>query len=294
MRKTLEGSKISLYGSKANIDLESKIIDSLPLTGNEGTDRLIIQKCIDDHKFKSSVLYGGNTVYPFEKTVKEYRRLQKDGTLTKMSNYMYSFFMNGCDDIAHYNIDGYRAYYNNSFRKLEEELLPHCFSSTWHTDLDKIHKELKIGRNYYKERDSIDIDKVPLNKLKNIIKDCGWNVKEVKDNYWNLSINIDNNINYDFNLDILNHDVSRIIRDINYIANSFDNNYYIQDMIAKKENVDNPPNYTQLVSIATTIKYKLNQLPSNVLYKTRIVAENILNSMKSKNQNIDLDLELER
>lgn len=294
MQKTLEGSKISLYGSKANIDLESKILDSLPLTGNEGTDRLLIQKCIDDYKFKSSVLYDGNIVYPFEKTVKEYRRIQKDGTLTKMSNYMYSFFMNGCNDIAHYDIGGYKVYYNNSFRKLEEELFPHCVCPSWHTDLDKIYKELKIGRNYYKERDFIDINKVPLNKLKNIIKECGWNVKEIKDNYWNLSINLDEDINYDFNLDILNHNVSRIIRDINYIANSFDNDYYVQDIIVKRGNVDNPPNYTHLVSIANTAKYRLNQLSSNVLYKTKIVAENILNSMENKNQNIDLDLEQER
>ena len=73
--------RISLYGSKDIIEKETPIIENLELTGNESRDRLLIQKCIDENKLKSDILYDGNTVYPFEKTVKEYRKLQKTDSL---------------------------------------------------------------------------------------------------------------------------------------------------------------------------------------------------------------------
>ena len=162
----VNGKNIKLYGSNAVIQKEKTVIEYLNLTGNEYEDRLVIQQCIDDNKLKSNISYEGNTVYPFEKTVKEYRKLQKSGTLDKMSTYMYHFFMYACNDIAHYDIGGYRCYYNNSFRRLEDELLSNNWTSSRFTDRDKIFKELKISREYFKERDMIDIDKISINKLK--------------------------------------------------------------------------------------------------------------------------------
>ena len=106
--------RITFFGSNNVIESDKNIIDNLPLTGNESNDRILIQKCIDNNNLKSEILYEGNTIYSFKKIVKEYRNLQKSGTLDKLTNKMYLFFTNACGDIAHYNINGFRDYYNNS------------------------------------------------------------------------------------------------------------------------------------------------------------------------------------
>ena len=142
----INGKRINIYGSNAIIQNEKQIIENLELTGNESADRLIIQQCIDDNKLKSDILYDGNTVYPFEKIVKAYRKLQKSGTLDNLTKEMYHFFMYACDDIAHYDIQGYKCYYNNSFRQLENELLANNWTASRFTDIDKIFRELKISR----------------------------------------------------------------------------------------------------------------------------------------------------
>ena len=72
----VNGKNIKLYGKPETIESEKRVIENLYLTGNEYEDRLIIQKAIDEHKLKSDILYDGNTVYPFEKIVKLYRKLQ--------------------------------------------------------------------------------------------------------------------------------------------------------------------------------------------------------------------------
>lgn len=87
----INGKRINIYGSNAIIQNEKQIIENLELTGNESADRLIIQQCIDDNKMKSDILYDGNTVYPFEKIVKAYRKLQKSGTLDNLTKEMYHF-----------------------------------------------------------------------------------------------------------------------------------------------------------------------------------------------------------
>lgn len=153
----VNGKRITLYGSKAIIEKEQSIIENLNLTGNEHDDRLIIQKCIDDNKLKSDILYDGNTVYPFEKIVKAYKKLQKEDSLENMTNYMYHFFTNACGDIAHYDIGGFRAYYNNSLKNLENEVLKNNhFLPSWHSDLDRIFKELKIEK-YFDERENLNM-----------------------------------------------------------------------------------------------------------------------------------------
>ena len=63
----INNKRINLYGSKAVIEKEKQVLESLKLTGIENKDRLIIQDCIDKNKLKSDILYEGNTVYPFEK-----------------------------------------------------------------------------------------------------------------------------------------------------------------------------------------------------------------------------------
>ena len=83
--------RITFFGSNNVIESDKNIIDNLPLTGNESNDRILIQKCIDNNNLKSEILYEGNTIYSFKKIVKEYRNLQKNGTLDKLTNKMYLF-----------------------------------------------------------------------------------------------------------------------------------------------------------------------------------------------------------
>lgn len=151
----INNKRINLYGSKAIIDKEKPIIENLKLTGIENNDRLIIQNCIDENKLKSDILYEGNTVYPFEKIVKEYRKLQRDYSLENLSNNMYHFFMNACGDIAHYDKTGYRCYYNDSIVELENRFLKNSYTASRFSDVDRIFKELKIS-NYFDEREQID------------------------------------------------------------------------------------------------------------------------------------------
>lgn len=268
----LNGKTITLYGSNTIIQKEKSIIENLELTGNESQDRLLIQECIDKNKLKSDILYEGNSVYPFEKIIKAYRKLQKSGTLDGLTKEMYHFFIYACEDIAHYDLQGFRSYYNNSFRNLENELLSHKGLWTRFSDRDNIFRELKIGQ-YFNERAYINIDKIPLNKLKSIIEDCGWKTQIDTDNYLKLSKNINTNISYSFNIDILNYDVSRIMTDFNYISNSFDTESYINQMVMERERQENPPTISEIVLAANVIKHSLNELNSDVLYKCRLEVE---------------------
>lgn len=142
--------------NQSQLEDEQNIIRGLNLTGDESKDRLIIQECIDKNKIKSNVLYNGNTVYPFEKIVKEYRKLEKSGSLEDLSKRMYDFFIYACGDIAHYDISGFKIYYNFSFKCLENELLSRNIYTNRFSDCDKIFKELKIGK-YFGERENYEI-----------------------------------------------------------------------------------------------------------------------------------------
>lgn len=287
----INGKRIKLYGGNAIIKSEKQIIEKLELTGNESVDRLLIQKCIDDNKLKSDILYDGNTVYPFEKIVKAYRRLQKSGSLENLKKEMYHFFMYACGDIAHYDIEGFKSYYNYSFRELENHLLKDCWSTDRFTDIDRIFKELKIGKQYFKERDFIDIDKISLKQLESIIKECGWEVKPDDNNYWKLSKDIKNNISYSFDIDVLNASISRIMREINYIANSFNKESYIENMVSDRNKIENPPTISEFVNNAYHIKSSLIQFSSDVLYQTRIAAEEKKSTLNNQQNNIYYEYE---
>lgn len=267
------GKKIVLYANNdAILQKEKEIIENLELTNNEYSDRLIIQKCIDNNKLKSDISYDGNTIYPFEKIIKAYRKLQKSGSLENLTKEMYHFFMYACGDIAHYDIGGYKCYYNYSMRELEDELLKNIGSAGRFSDRDRIFKELKIG-NYFKERDWINIDKISLNQLKSIIKECGWDVEINANNYMKLSKKINSDIIYSFDIDILNANISKIMRDINYISNSFNKEIYIENMVANRKNIDNPRTISEIVSDANDIKRMLVKLVDDVTYKSRLESE---------------------
>ncbi len=281
----VNGGKINLYGSSATIKKEKNIIENLNLTGNEYEDRLIIQKCIDEQKLKSSILYNGNQIYPFEKIIKSYRKLQKSGTLDNLSMEMYHFFMYACGDIAHYDIGGYKYYYNNSFIKLENDLLKDSIVSSRYSDIDRIFKELKIGTRYFEERKNINVDELTISELKSIIKECGWDVS-IDNKSWKIERN-----NYYFKVDISSNTVSKIIGQIHEYYNNFDKNEYAENIIANRKEQSDMLTIKDIVTLSQNVEVSLSELAFNVVYKTRIAVDENKTINKLEKNNDDFDYE---
>lgn len=265
----INNRNIKLYGSKATIGKEKQIIENLELVGIEDKDRLIIQKFIDENKLKSDILYEGNTVYPFEKIVREYRKLQKDNSLENLTNYMYDFFMNACGDIAHYDKTGYRCYYNDSIVELEDRFLKDSYISTRFSDVDKIFKELKIG-SYFKERELINIDNVSIKKLESIIKECNWNITKNNEN-WKLDKKTIYGNNFSFEVDISDNKISNIVQQIQDKCQTFNKDEYVENMVATREKLG--LTISEIVGVSGNIQRMLSDLSFNTLYKTRLFAE---------------------
>ena len=285
----VNGKQIKLYGSNAIIEKEKSIIEQLNLTGDEQKDRLIIQKCIDENKLKSDILYDGNTVYPFEKTIKAYRKMQKTDSLENMNNYMYHFFTNACGDIAHYSIQGFRDYYDYSLRNLENRLLKRDnFIPSWQSDVDRIFKELKIGK-YFEEREYIDIDSVSINKLKSIIKECGWNIT-TQNNCWRLDKEIIFSHIFSFEIDTENKSISSIVSTIMDCYNSFNKNEYMEFLIENRGKKNNKLSVRDVVSITDSIGYNLSKLAEKVLYDCRLEVEENKKNINLENDDYDIEM----
>lgn len=144
MRKELEGKKeITLFGTEKEIRDTEKAISNLNLSWDESADRLILQEAIDSYNLKADILYEGNTIVPYKKTLREFRKYNKKGTLDNLSNYFYKFLTLDCGDIAHYNKHGYIDYYDNNFNTVKNEVINKIRVPYWQTDLAKVLKEIK-------------------------------------------------------------------------------------------------------------------------------------------------------
>lgn len=281
--------RITFFGSNNVIESDKNIIDNLPLTGNESNDRILIQKCIDNNNLKSEILYEGNTIYSFKKIVKEYRNLQKNGTLDKLTNKMYLFFTNACGDIAHYNINGFRDYYNNSLENLESKLLGRdTFIPRWCSDLDRIFKELKIGK-YYVEREYINLNIAPINKLKPIIEDLGWKVKQTC-GFWNFEQRESSQFPFKFSISTANNKATDIIDGLKYYYDNFDKDGYIRQLIELDEGHEF--SVSDIVHDVETNLRLLSRLINEINYRCK--NEALILSSYENDKNYDLDLELER
>lgn len=281
--------RITFFGSNNVIESDKNIIDNLPLTGNESNDRILIQKCIDNNNLKSEILYEGNTIYSFKKIVKEYRNLQKSGTLDKLTNKMYLFFTNACGDIAHYNINGFRDYYNNSLENLESKLLGRdTFIPRWCSDLDRIFKELKIGK-YYVEREYINLNIVPINKLKPIIEDLGWKVKQTC-GFWNFEQRESSQFPFKFSISTANNKATDITDGLKYYYDNFDKDGYIRQLIELDEGHEF--SVSDIVHDVETNLRLLSRLINEINYRCK--NEALILSSYENDKNYDLDLELER
>lgn len=281
----INNKRINLYGSKSIIEKEKPFIENLKLVGLEDKDRLIIQKCIDENKLKSDILYEGNTVYSFEKIVRDYRRLQKDYSLEKLTNDMYHFFINACGDIAHYDKIGYRCYYNDSIVELENRLLKNSYTASRFSDVDRIFKELKISK-YFDERNQIDLDKITLSKLKGIIKECGWNVIN-RNGIWKIERTTMYGNEFNFEVDISDNSVSNVVKEIQNYYKSFNKDEYVENMVSIRSSLG--LTISEIVSSSENIQEMLNNLSFDVLYKSRLVAQESKNIIE-KNAEISNEI----
>lgn len=262
--------RINIYGNQATINRAVKLIENLDLNGDETSDRLTIQKCIDDNKIGATILYEGNTIYSFNKILKEYRKLQKEDSLEFLTKDMYDFFMNACGDIAHYDISGYRYYYSNSFRKLESEFLSKSHINTRFSDIDRIFKKLKIGK-YYSGLEIEDLNKLSKRQLKELIEKCNWNVIE-KEKDWELQVKFKEKQMFVFLIEVESRNVSTIIYGLINYAKKFNVDEYANDII-KSFNKGATIPVQEIVSSSILIKNKLNELVDSLLYKCKVTIE---------------------
>ena len=120
MRKEYGKCKIALYGNQKEIETAEKILDTLNLVDNEHQDRLVIQKAIDKYKIKARILYDGNSVYSFDKVIRDFKRAlnSKSGPVSEygsgdynLTDYLYDFLHLACGSIAHFNKNGWIGTY---------------------------------------------------------------------------------------------------------------------------------------------------------------------------------------
>lgn len=103
--------KISLFGSKVNIDKMKELLSTINITGDEKTDRLTIQNLIDKNKANNiSVLYNGNIVWSFDKTIRDFKKILNNG-MDAMTNHLYNFLSLETGNIAYFDKAGWINHY---------------------------------------------------------------------------------------------------------------------------------------------------------------------------------------
>ena len=176
MREELDLNKrVAIYGSQQDIDRAKEILTSkIPSlqSMNEPDARIVIQNLIDTENIKASILFDGNTVWSFNRIIKNIKRIKKAGVLGYagyipigsilsipsyqgegakpiLSDYLYHFLSLSCGSIAHYNKAGWIAAYptvddlrrffmKNEFGQRVKTHLP-----GWETDVIRIVEEIE-------------------------------------------------------------------------------------------------------------------------------------------------------
>lgn len=131
--------KIGIYGSRKETGEARGVLDGLSLSGNEHEDRLAIQEAIDRFKVKASILYDGNTVWSYDRVVRDFRRALKSGPSPdteygsgdyNLTNYLYEFLSLECGSIAHFNKYGWIGTYPT-----KDDLKGFCRHNEFGTDI---------------------------------------------------------------------------------------------------------------------------------------------------------------
>lgn len=110
--------KITYFGSDKDIAKAAEVIKKHTklLKALEEPDlRLEVQKLIDKHHLKASILINGNAVWSKKRIMANIDRIMKHGTLYNedqekppiLSYYCYQFFHQVCGSTTHYDIHGW-------------------------------------------------------------------------------------------------------------------------------------------------------------------------------------------
>lgn len=111
MYERIEGTKITVYGSKSEIEEAKRVVNKVMsiLTGNEGVDRLILQDQVVE-SIHGHILYDGNTVWNKKRLLRDLKIVINKG-MDNLSNELYKFFSLCCGSIAHYDKYGWISEY---------------------------------------------------------------------------------------------------------------------------------------------------------------------------------------
>ena len=108
-------TRISLIGSKKQIEKGEQVIFSLPLDGGtEPRNRVIIQKALDENTGMPKISYDGNFVYPTKGYVSALKKMRKSGSIASMNEKVYEF-IHLHFDVAHYDRSGYISTYDGRY-----------------------------------------------------------------------------------------------------------------------------------------------------------------------------------
>jgi hypothetical protein len=105
MMKLEFDKRIAIYGSQTEINRTAEIITALlPELPNmtEPKARLALQDLIDLKKFKTDILFDGNSVWSKDRLIRDVRKVVKNG-MQSMTDYLYKWLSLQAGSIAHYN-----------------------------------------------------------------------------------------------------------------------------------------------------------------------------------------------
>ena len=147
---------------------------------------------------------------------------------------------------------------------------------------------MKIGK-YYSERENVDLDIVPINKLKPIIEDLGWKVKQTC-GFWNFEQRESSQFSFKFSISTANNKATDIIDGLKYYYDNFDKDGYIRQLIELDEGHEF--SVSDIVHDVETNLRLLSRLINEINYRCK--NEALILSSYENDKNYDLDLELER
>lgn len=144
MMKLEIDKRVAIYGSQKEISRTAEIITALlPELPNmaEPQARLALQDLIDFKKFKTDILFDGNSVWSKDRIIRDIRKVVKNG-MTAMTDYLYRWLSLQAGSIAHYNklgwidvyptVDHLRAFFcKNEFGQRVKEHVNNRFTDSY-------------------------------------------------------------------------------------------------------------------------------------------------------------------
>jgi hypothetical protein len=153
--KNIHIGRVVIYKNHKNLDALLKDVEYIMKRAEEanfteGHIRQSLQDAMENNDCPVSMTYNGNGVYPFTKTIRDFKRVVKANDTRKMTKHLYHFFSLCCGTIAHYNLYGWASVYpdNQALKELffEGNEYGHPvveYIPEWKTDTKRIVVEME-------------------------------------------------------------------------------------------------------------------------------------------------------